>query len=44
MTSEDVNENIQFNVNELDGDDNISQFNLTSTDINELEQNLSENN
>jgi len=42
-SSEDTSEDIEYDMNEVDNNPNISQFNLNSDDINELNEKLSEN-
>ena len=42
--SEVTSENIQYNMNDIDDNINISQFNLNSEDMNEINSKLSDNN
>jgi hypothetical protein len=43
-SEDDTSETIEYNVNEIDEDQNISQYNLNSDDMNEINSKLSDNN
>jgi hypothetical protein len=43
-SSENTSDNINYEINNIDDDVNISQFNLNSEDLNELNEKLSDNN